>query len=253
MKLLERFRKVKEIVEVKTNSLTIDEQIYVDVYSAQQLLLDKAKEVLDEPFNYDKERVDRLEKLDKLGFGNAEEVKEFKIIKQKRENQKKIQSKIKYYNHTYPLNKFIDEKSVKKVCEKYGLLLTFVKDYIAEIPEKNQNEIINFKVKGSDTRHPDEMYKGVFLMNLGRTRHFFDFNSNEEYKSWREEMMTGENLLIIAPERKLDTHGKIKEGHVLKIEIKDPVVLQPVEHGYLILSSWGLEASDDLIANPINN
>ena len=68
-----------------------------------------------------------------------------------------------------------------------------------------------------------------------------------------DEKISGKDLLIIAPERKIDTKGKVKDGHILKIEIKDPVVLQPVNDGYLILSSWGLEASDELISNPINN
>ena len=35
--------------------------------------------------------------------------------------------------------------------------------------------------------------------------------------------------------------------------VPDPIVLQPVNHGYLILSAWGDEASDEIIVNEILN
>ena len=37
------------------------------------------------------------------------------------------------------------------------------------------------------------------------------------------------------------------------IEILDPVVLQPVMGGYMILAAWGDEASDPLVVNEQNN
>ena len=36
-------------------------------------------------------------------------------------------------------------------------------------------------------------------------------------------------------------------------ELIDPVVLQRVVGGYLILSAWGPEASDPIVVNEINN
>lgn len=54
----------------------------------------------------------------------------------------------------------------------------------------------------------------------------------------------------MAPEHKLETKGNMKKGHIL---LNDPIVLQPVHHGYLIVTSWGFEAADPAIANPINN
>ena len=47
---------------------------------------------------------------------------------------------------------------------------------------------------------------------------------------------------------------KLVEGYKLeKKHIPDPVVLQPVKGGYLILTAWGDEASDPLVVNEINN
>jgi len=37
------------------------------------------------------------------------------------------------------------------------------------------------------------------------------------------------------------------------IKVPDPVVLQPVKDGYLIVTSWGGESEDPIIINPKNN
>lgn len=57
---------------------------------------------------------------------------------------------------------------------------------------------------------------------------------------------------ICAPVKDMDISGlELTEGYKLtrKIEIPDPVVLQPVKGGYLIVTAWGDEASDPLVVN----
>lgn len=60
-------------------------------------------------------------------------------------------------------------------------------------------------------------------------------------------------LQICAPIKDMDiTNMTIKNGYKMKEnyeDIPDPVVLQPVKKGYLILTAWGDEASDPLIVN----
>lgn len=246
-----KFLKTKQVAKQPTvisDTISIDEQIYKDVYSAQELILAEAKAILDKPSGYNEERHKRLQEMHQLGFSNAAEVKEFKELDDKRKEQEAIKSKIEYYQQTYPLNKFISEEAVKTICKKYNLLLTMTSDYIAEIPEKNQKEIIAFRVKRKDTRKPYEVYSGMMSLPY---LHFPRFNDCKDYEAYQNEKLKGKNLLIVAPEHKLKTEGKIKEGHILKI--KDPIVLQPVEIGYLIVSSWGLEAGDELVVNSINN
>ena len=47
---------------------------------------------------------------------------------------------------------------------------------------------------------------------------------------------------------------QLEEGYKLvKKHIPDPVVLQPVKGGYLIITAWGDEASDPLVINPLMN
>lgn len=57
-------------------------------------------------------------------------------------------------------------------------------------------------------------------------------------------------LQICAPLKDMDLTGKVvKEGYKVEKEIPDPVVLQPVKGGYLILTAWGPEASDPDVVN----
>lgn len=62
-------------------------------------------------------------------------------------------------------------------------------------------------------------------------------------------------LKICAPIKDMDLTGlSIKDGYkVHKVHIPDPIVLQPVKGGYLILAAWGDEASDPIVVNEINN
>lgn len=241
-----RKKQVAKQPTVINSEISIDEQIYKDVYSAQELILAEAESILSTQGSYNKERYERLLEMHNLGFCNAAEVKEFKELDDKWNEQEDIKNKIEYYQQNYPLHKFISKGAVKTICDKYNLLLTSVSDYIAEIPEKNQKEIVSFRVIRKDTRVPYETYNVMSAYILHP-----DFNSTEEYVSYQNEKIKGTDFLIIAPEHKLQTDGKIRDGHILKI--KDPIVLQPVEKGYLIVSSWGLEAGDELVVNSINN
>lgn len=226
---------------MKNNNM--DEQIYKEIYSAEEIILKEANEILNRPDPYDQDRYDRLTKMNELGFANAEQVKEFLEASKKIAEFKKLKNKIEYYRQVYPMHKFISEDAVKAICQKYNLLLAMASDYIAEVPEKNQKEIVAFRIKRKDTRVPLEVNFALML----RREFLIMYAPEVNY----EEMVEGKDLLIIAPEHKLKTEGKIKEGHILRSD--DPIVLQPVDSGYLIVTSWGLEASDDLVINPIHN
>ena len=51
----------------------------------------------------------------------------------------------------------------------------------------------------------------------------------------------------------MDTKDHTLRGIHLVKHYPDPVVLQPVNEGYLIVCAWGDEASDELVVNSINN
>ena len=59
--------------------------------------------------------------------------------------------------------------------------------------------------------------------------------------------------MIAAQEEDFDTRGMYVKGHKLEMSIPDPIVLQPVKGGYLIVTAWGDEASDAAVVNEIKN
>ncbi len=255
---------------------SIEQQIYNDVYSAQSLILEEAKRILAIPPVFDSAKAERLRQLEKLGFSNFDEVKKLKEEREQHREYKELDEMINYYNRIYPLHRFISQKSVQIIIKKYNLLLANAGDYIAEIPEKNQQEIVNFKIRRNDIRKPSEMDEGWMSIMIPRPIYFPDldylfhktlaeesgdpekyFQDLEQEKkrkrlAYEREMLPGKHLLIIAPQHKLDTNGKVIIDGILRPN-KDPIVLQPVTAGYLIVSSWGLEASDPLVVNAINN
>lgn len=225
-------------------SAKIEQQLHDDIYSAQDLLLKEATEILNTPDKFKGEVYERLIKLHELGFRNTIDVKETKDAFELKKRQITVKGYIDYYNKTYPLYKFIDEVAVATICQKYALYITDVFRYLADIPAKNQKEIVDFNVKKKDCR---EIQRGLVwhMQNMPSFGYHLDDNKK------KEEMVSGRDLQIIAPESKLDTTGMTKVGHTFVKD--DPIVLQPVHGGYLIVTSWGLEAADELIVNKINN
>ena len=213
--------KIDTIFDEKSN-VELIEQIHNEVYSVHDLLLKEAENILNKPIN--EEKVNDYQKLIKLGFNNEKNIINHKEELKKIEESKKIKSIIEYYSFKYPFNKFINEESVIRICEKYGLILTSVDRFIGSIPEKNQKEIINFKVDKKD----------------------LPFHHDKE-----SDYIIGVGLLIIATKDQLNMKNARVQGHKLVDIVKeDPIVLQPVREGYLIVSAWGIEASDKEVQNP---
>lgn len=249
---------VKE-TESEVDVLTLDEQLHNDVYSTEELLLEEANRILNTPSKHDDVKTERLRQLHMMGFKKTEDVKEQYIIDNEKEFQKCLKETITEYQRRYPFNKFISMNAVNAVCKKYGLIMTVVNDYISDIPEKNQDEIINFRVAQEEIRDIDEIYPMSFSMG---TQYSDGYHTKMEIQQpgYGKEKVQGVNLLILAPPKKLDMRGKEIVGHILKL--KDPIVLQPVRgligggrstNGYLIVTSWGLEAGDENVVNAINN
>lgn len=221
---------------------TIEQELQDDFTSIQEALLSEAKSILKK--EYSKEEIEVLSSTKKLGFGNSVEVKAF-------EDWEKAK-RVDYYSSTYPLYKFITEGAVKAVCKKYGLLLAVAGDYKGDIPFENQKAIVNFRVHEDDL--PGLGTTGVWLHAVLRNYPGnYDYTDPEENPKEKDAspMKRAKNLKIIAPPSKLKMKGKKVKGHCL-IQ-KDPIVLQPVNDGYLIVTAWGFEANDDSIKNPKMN
>jgi len=271
-----------KVETVKPKSQQIIEEIHRSFDEASDSLLAEAKRILAGSYNTEK-----AERLKKIGFVKSNVIKQASEIIQKKQESEELALTIEYYQINYPNNKFITYAKAEEICAKYGLLMGDITDYIGDVPEKNLTEIENFKLKN------DEMVAtqcGWYNIVFGRyipaveEKEFSSYSCSEFYlpvlknqsSKWgyvveystggmgREQMFfeTTEEVKvgyvknqfkICAPKSDFDLTNKRIEGHLIKEEVKDPIVLQPVDGGLLVVSKWGLEAEDkDLVNEKMN-
>jgi hypothetical protein len=195
------------------------EQIHTEFDTAHEVLMEQAREIISRA----DDKVEKAVRLKKAGFDKVTDVKENEHainIKTLAEQTAKI---VSYYSRKYPLYKFITPDQAMTIAEKYNLVLGNVSDFIGFVPDKNLREIENFKGK-CDENDIDTGYR----------------------------VHGKKKLQIVAPEKDFDMTGKMVRDRKV-MEIPDPVVLQPVRWGFLIVTAWGDEASDPIIVNTINN
>lgn len=254
---------------VKINSRSVEEtnklidEIHETFYTEVDRLLADAK-IRKSPETQMEAEIEKAKRLEKLGFKNAKEVQRTvpeidRINGIIDENIRKyqLQEAIQYFSHHYPNYKFITEDSVKKICEKYGLIYGSVEKYIGTVPNKNLEHIENFSIKKEDRLY------NVYIDNIriGEPLFYGYCNSKEaeRIKDFSPYSLTSRRavlapLEIAAPLKDFDTTDmEIKDYSLNEIPIPDPVVLQPVffrgDKYYLIVTAWGQEASDELVVN----
>lgn len=259
---------VKETV--KTNNEWVEE-IHETFYSEVDRLLASAN--IKHRIETDKEAlITKKQKLEALGFSNTKEVQEAssevsRINNLKNENHEKevLVEAINYFSFKYPFYKFITEDSVKKICEKYNLIYSTVNNYIGEVPDENLEQMENFKIEDLDKSYIKTTFFGIGERALTEGVSYEDYLTYQENRNGIGGSV--HYLLTDCKESKLEICAPIKDFNVKnmevrdfklsKIEILDPVVLQPVNFKgtkhYLIVTAWGLEASDELVVNSINN
>lgn len=222
-------------------------QIHHEFDIASERLLIEANSIIKEAETKD---VDKVERLEKLGFKQVAQVTQIKPLLEKAKLSKEQTELVAYYSFNYPNNKFITEEQVKTICHKYNLVCGDVSRFKGFVPEKNLKEIESFKLKENDSY--------VEIRNYGYKDEITFISKNEYEQSikygvsaYRRYSRSGLPLQICAPVKDMDISGlELVEGYKLqKKHIPDPVVLQPVKGGYLILTAWGDEASDELVVN----
>lgn len=228
---------VQSVKELQKPIATVEE-IHREFDSASEKILKEAYLILEKEFIQDKEE---LNKLEKLGFTKLNSVIEYnKKIKKITQAKKEVEL-INYYKRNYPNNKFINESELGRICKKYGLILGSTSDYIGDIPIKNRKEILNFSLK--DERDYQYFYKDRF-----GDSHYISF---EMYNNYSEDnnvynvyyYTTGKitKLIIVATPNLFDLKNKVIHNYRITQKQKDPIVLHPVNGGYLIVSKWGNE------------
>lgn len=240
-----------KLFKSKKTTEQIITEIHNDFDSASERLLNEAKDIVVKDSG-------KGERLSRLGFNNAKPVKESEDIRKAQYESRQLAEKVSYFSQWYPHNKFITEKAVQSICEKYGLVFADAQYYKGDVPEKNLREMEQFVLRKEDTVVD---YLGFFVDRIRSRMTGIDWGNGFLIPrgSWNEMPLPSyeheepkterPSFKICAPEKDFDTSHLSKKGHRLELNIPDPIVLQPVKGGYLIVTKWGLEASDDLVKN----
>jgi len=260
----------ENIPSVETVEETI-QKIHNEFDTAGEKLLAEAKQILAR--EDDTSKGDRLKSL---GFTKCASAELATKIKLEKAQSKATAERVQYYQQWYPNQKFITEAIVKQICQKYGLVCGPVDCYKGDVPEKNVAEMEAFKLRDEDkeieTFSTDEEYmyrmamqRSVFGRPLYKNPFGYDSLLNGmaslgglanmqrstlgQPRAGVEKSRKQKPFSICAPEKDFDMRNLIRSGHKLELHIPDPIVLQPVKGGYLVVSKWGLEASDELVVN----
>lgn len=266
----------------RADAAKIIEEIHETFYTEVDRLLAEANVKGSE--STDKEDlIKKSERLSNLGFRSAAEVREaedeikrLEGIRKENVDKDLLIEAIRYFSFKYPQYKFITEDSVRKICEKYGLIYGDVNRYVGKVPDKNLADMMSFKVNSIDEcwYKKKRWSSRIELMSSIEVHKYFS-SKNKRYEgvSVKDNAYTMFNLIpylhddavvercgleIAAPASDFDTRGmEIKNKQLVKIDVPDPIVLQPIffkglKH-YLIVTAWGLEASDEAVVNERKN
>jgi hypothetical protein len=250
------------------------QKIHKDFLTAGDKLLADSKRILEISFT------DKAKRLKQAGFKGVTDVKELAIIEGKQSEARKQAELIEYYAQNYPLNKFVTQKTVMDICSKYKLVFGEISDFTGFVPEKNLSQIENFKVSYNDkislirvdsvtfwtsdkARLITQQIKSFLKRNNGIVA--IDERDSDRFYIGRDyyvEKAIAKAMGVSSITTKGISYKSVQSflicasaKEMKKWSIKylfakpDPVVLQPVKGGYLIVTAWGDEASDPEVIN----
>ncbi len=281
------------MINLFKTSNQIVEEIHNEIDSAQDRLLNEAKEFIN---SYSKN--DKSDRLKSLGFLLSETVIEHEKTKSVFESNLKQAQLIEYYKMNYPFQKFITENELDRICKKYSLIHAPVSAYKKDVPDKNLKEIekvpqlsqgdypenlkyCTFKIDNSFILGASgNTWMGIWskwrgILPRKATGHFrSEWALNEylqnTYGCPYKYITSGglmanitenrQGLFIAAPKSHFDLKSLgntdrygYKNISITVFETQDPIVFRYCNGGIQVLSKWGLEASDEALINPIEN
>lgn len=249
--MLKLFKKqtVKRIFQSTEKTV---QQIHAEFNTAGDRLLAEANEII----NSKEALFKKAGRLQKVGFAILPEMRQAVRI-ERIENNIEL---VKEYQFHYPRNKFIIEEQVRTICEKYNLFCGYLNQYKGFVPEKSLNQIENFKLKEEHfqikydyIKVSKEEYNELLLKAEAGDPNIQTYLNHSNEAMYRiDQRPSKESFKICAPEKDMEMYGGKKTSYNT-ISYPDPVVLQPVKGGYLIVTAWGDEASDEIVLNPKEN
>lgn len=239
-------------------------EIHNEFLTAGDKILQEVNSILAENQN---KSLDKGKRLASLGFKNSPEVVKAVQIENKIVTAKEIADLIHYYNVNYPNNKFITEEQVEVICKKYNLVFGDISAYKGFIPESKLQQMESFKLKETDKELVYQFGNNYYTWNeiIENIRAFVMYNSYKQtydflYKSkkpiskgYPSSKYEDSCFKICAPLKDMILNENQKVINYKIENVPDPVVLQRVRGGYLIVCAWGNEASDEIVVNQHKN
>lgn len=277
MKIIDFFKKTNEVA-TPSKSVTDKElvaEIHETFFTEVDRLLEEAR-VMKPTETIKGDLIEKRSRLISLGFNQTKEVREAESevlrlneIEYENERRASLVEAINYFSSKYPNYKFITEKSVKAICDKYGLVYGPVSKYRGMVPDVNLKHIENFKIDDTDKCY-ESYYEAISIYGMSSDRYGYyatssldDMNKMSESREHSPTPLVTHHLNnmpleIAAPATDFDfSRSEIKDLRVIDKPMPDPVVLQPVYFSgnkhYLIVTAWGPEADDvDVINEKMN-
>jgi len=225
------------------------QKIHQDFDSITLKALQEARQILDSESQKD---IEKGKRLAKLGFTSTKEAVESKNTLEKITDHENKVKNIQKYQDRYPLHKYITKAECKLVLEKYNLYIGDISRFIGFVPEKNLKEIENFKPTDFDKKRFIEFW--AFRDIEVDEDEYTEYARNEELRGYSHSRYNyggDKQFQICAPYNQFDLDKSEVKGR--SIVNADPIVMYPVNGGYIIVSAWGDEASDPIIVNEKNN
>lgn len=276
MRLFKRAKQTqKTVVEPKRSSAEIMAEIHDTFFTEVDRILEEASIV--HTIEIDQSLVDKAMRLSNLGFHNSADTLKGRSeslgtipVQKKNQDNRAVTEAVEYFSFKYPNYKFITEDSVKKICEKYGLIYGSVEHYIGTVPDKNLKQIEDFKIKEEDevflkTEHFNGTLMDSSLISYSKVKKEEKAEKENENYRWatsssylRRIRRDKLPLEIAALPKDFDLKKmRVVDKKIVSLIDEDPVVLKPVmfkdNKYYLVVTAWGAEASDELVVNQNHN
>lgn len=277
--------KVKPVDLTGLTVKEVIEQIHSEFGNAGEQLLKDANEILAANSNICSEKADRLKSL---GFTSVPEVKQVEEKIQKKNHSEETIQLVQTYKMKYPNYKFITEEMVQQICKKYNLVCGDIGAYKGFVPVKNVSEIeaflkqytfdvwteverswtswdhkgqsidmSNYEIRSSTSAgyyhfYPKDSSKENYKDRVFQSENRFEFygSGTIDGKYYHVSSFRKASMKICAPvkDMEISERQRIVDGYKI-IDWPDPVILQPITGGYLIVTAWGDESSDPLVVN----
>lgn len=252
--------------------MTIIQQIHQEFNTAGESLLKEAQALVNEGL------VKKANRLEGAGFVLSKEV----LATRDMQLNAQLAGLIMDYQVRYPNNEFITKEQVLSINKKYNLICAPAKQYKGFVPDKNLKEIESFSVRKMDIKPDMIRIKKAWGHFMGRDlpflfqffsgpiihrkigmdlipaddgRFYWGISTNQFNGAYIEtwDRFSDQELSMCAPSKDFSLKGVKKFGSMFlqytSHYVPDPVVLQPVKGGYLIVTAWGDESTDEIVVN----